>query len=60
LENLSGDLEYAYRVLRGHGIDGQHDGLLVGNLQAGFAHHRNKEANLWVDRFVAFVRQKLA
>jgi len=56
LENLSGDLEYAYRVLRGHGIDGQHDGLLVGNLQAGFAHHRNKEANPWVDRFVAFVR----
>jgi cobyrinic acid a,c-diamide synthase len=58
LENLSGDLEYAYRVLRGHGIDGQHDGLLLGNLQAGFAHHRNKEANPWVDRFVAFVREK--
>jgi cobyrinic acid a,c-diamide synthase len=60
LENLSGDLEYAYRVLRGHGIDGQHDGLLVGNLQAGFVHHRNKEANPWVDRFVAFVRENLA
>jgi len=60
LENLSGDLEYAHRVLRGHGIDGQHDGLLTGNLQAGFAHHRNKEANPWVDRFVAFVREKSA
>jgi len=60
LENLSGGLDYAYRVLRGHGIDGQHDGLLVGNLQAGFAHHRNKEANPWVERFVAFVREKSA
>lgn len=60
LENLSGSLDYAYRVLRGHGIDGQHDGLLVGNLQAGFAHHRNKEGNPWVERFVAFVRQKSA
>jgi len=60
LGNLSGDLEYAYRVLRGHGIDGQHDGLLVGNLQAGFAHHRNKEANPWVARFVAFVRENAA
>jgi cobyrinic acid a,c-diamide synthase len=58
LVNLSGDLEFAYRVLRGHGIDGRHDGLLVGNLQAGFAHHRNKKANPWVNRFVAFVREK--
>ena len=60
LENLSGGLDYAYRVLRGHGIDGQHDGLIVGNLQAGFTHHRNKEANPWVERFVAFVREKSA
>lgn len=60
LENLSGDLEYAYRVLRGNGIDGQHDGLLVGNLLAGFAHHRHTEANPWVERFVAFVREKSA
>lgn len=60
LENLSGGLDYAYRVTRGHGIDGRHDGLLVGNLQAGFAHHRNTEADPWVDRFVAFVREKSA
>jgi len=60
LENLSGGHDYAYRVLRGHGIDGQHDGLIVGNLQAGFTHHRNKEANPWVRRFVAFVREKSA
>jgi cobyrinic acid a,c-diamide synthase len=58
LENLAGDPGYAYRILRGHGVDGQHDGLIVGNLLAGFAHHRNTEKNPWVGRFVKFVRCK--
>ena len=58
LENLAGDPTYAYRVLRGHGVDGQHDGLVVGNLLAGFAHHRTTEKNSWVGRFVEFVRRK--
>jgi len=57
LENLSGNAEFAYRVLRGHGIDGERDGLLVGNLMAGFAHHRNTDAHPWVHRFVEFVRK---
>ncbi len=56
IEGLPADIDYAYRVLRGHGIDGQHDGMIVGNLLAGFAHHRNTEANCWVARFVTFVR----
>ena len=58
LENLPDDPDYAYRVIRGNGIDGHHDGLLVGNLLAGFAHHRNTEADPWVNRFVEFVREK--
>jgi len=60
LQNLPGDCEFAYRVTRGHGIDGRHDGLLVGNLMACFAHHRNAQANPWVKRFVAFVRATTA
>ena len=60
LANLSGDLEFVHGVLRGHGIDGQHDGLLTGNLQAGFVHHRNTDADPWVRRFVEFVREKSA
>jgi cobyrinic acid a,c-diamide synthase len=56
LESLPGGLDYAYRVIRGYGIDGQHDGLLIGNLQAGFVHHRNTEADPWIRRFVKFVR----
>jgi len=57
LENLPVDPDYAYRVIRGHGIDGHHDGLLEGNLLAGFVHHRNTEADPWVSRFVEFVRE---
>ena len=58
LENLPDDLSYAYRVLRGAGIDGRHDGIVIGNLEAGFAHHRSTGANPWVKRFVQFVREK--
>ena len=58
LENLAEDPVFAHRVLRGTGIDGIHDGLVVGNLLAGFAHHRNTAANPWVERFVSFVREK--
>lgn len=57
LENLPTDAVFARQVLRGDGIDGQHDALVIGKLMAGFAHHRNSEANPWVDRFVAFARQ---
>ncbi len=51
---------YAYDVVRGEGIDGQHDGLVVGDLTAGFTHQRNTSANPWVNRFVAFVREREA
>jgi len=57
LENLPDDVSYAYRVIRGAGIDGRHDGIVIGNLMAGFAHHRNTGANPWVRRFVEFVRE---
>lgn len=56
LENLPPTLPYAYEVKRGHGIDGRNDGLIIGNLVAGFSHHRQTAANRWADRFVAFVR----
>lgn len=57
LENLDKNPIFANRVLRGTGIDGENDGLVIGNLQAGFAHQRNTAANPWVERFVAFVRE---
>ena len=60
LEKLSDNLDCVYEVIRGYGIDGHRDGLLLGNLLAGFAHHRNSAANPWVERFVSFVREKSA
>ena len=60
LKNLDENTRFAYEVTRGTGIDGHRDSLVVNNLQAGFAHHRNTAANPWVDRFVSFVRQKSA
>ena len=58
LSNLAGDHDFAFTVKRGNGIDGRHDGLVINNLLAGFAHHRNTAANPWVERFVAFVRER--
>lgn len=58
LRNLAGDQDFAHRVLRGTGIDGTHDGLIINNLIAGFAHHRNTVANPWVECFVDFVREQ--
>ena len=57
LENLDEKQVFTHRVLRGTGIDGNHDGLVINNLLAGFAHHRNTAANPWVERFMTFVRQ---
>lgn len=57
LEMLGDAPDYAYDVVRGYGIDGHHDGLILGDLVAGFTHQRNTSANPWVNRFVAFVRQ---
>ncbi len=55
--NLSRELPYAYKILRGSGIDGQHDGFIYKNTQANYAHLRQVENNDWVKRFVAFVRK---
>ncbi len=57
LENLDEGAVFAYEVLRGHGIDGRHDGLLVNNLLAGYAHMRDVGGNRWAGRFVSFVRR---
>jgi cobyrinic acid a,c-diamide synthase len=57
LENLDPTLPFAWRVLRGHGIDGEHDGLLVHNLLASYAHLRSAAGTPWAQRFVAFVRR---
>ncbi len=58
LENLDPGVAFAYRVQRGHGVDGQHDGVLVHNLLASYAHLRADAGSQWVPRFAAFVRSQ--
>ncbi len=57
---LEGEAVFAYDVLRGHGIDGRHDGLVVKNLLASYAHLRHTAGNPWASRFVDFVRSRKA
>jgi len=57
LERLDPATRFAYRVIRGRGIDGQHDGIVKNNALAGFCHLRStKRSGYWARRFVAFVR----
>jgi cobyrinic acid a,c-diamide synthase len=58
LETLPGDLTYAYRMVRGVGVDGRNDGIVIGNLTANFMHLRDVRSSPWVGRFVAFARAK--
>jgi cobyrinic acid a,c-diamide synthase len=57
VENLGEGIEFAYRVLRGAGIDGNHDGIVCRRVLASYAHQRDAESNRWVSRFVAYVRR---
>jgi cobyrinic acid a,c-diamide synthase len=56
LDNLEPGLDYAYEVLRGTGIDGQHDGLMLHNLLACYSHMRDTGQHHWARRFVDFTR----
>ena len=57
LANLAPDTQFAYRVRRGHGIDGTNDGIMVGNLLANYCHLRQTDTCEWVDQFVDFINQ---
>ena len=59
LENVAPRLAFAYRVLRGHGIDGRHDGIVHRNTLACYAHLRGVGGNDWPARFVAHVKRTI-
>lgn len=56
VEGLPEGTRFAREMTRGAGIGGGRDGVVVGNLMAGFCHLRNSEATPWVAEFVAFAR----
>ena len=56
LENVTEPLTFAYEVLRGTGVDGQHDGIVINKLLACYSHMRDTRQHHWAQRFVEFVR----
>ncbi|TEU19388.1 MAG: cobyrinic acid a,c-diamide synthase, partial [Gammaproteobacteria bacterium] len=58
LENIDPKTHYAYEVLRGVGVDNNHDGILTHNLLATYSHLRSVGGNYWVEQFVNFIKDK--
>ncbi|WP_020397033.1 cobyrinate a,c-diamide synthase [Thiolinea disciformis] len=56
LENIGAGGTFAYKVLRGTGIDGEHDGWIYKNLLASYTHLRHTAQYPWANRFVDFVK----
>lgn len=57
IRGLPADTRYAYKVMRGHGIDGQHDGIICHNLLASYTHLRGTQGCPWPVHFLDFVRR---
>lgn len=58
LQGLPESTKFAYKVLRGTGIDGQHDGIVYNNLLACYAHLRNTGQTPWTEQFIAYIRSR--
>ena len=56
LENIDTEVQYAYQVKRGSGINGKNDGIIKNNTIACYAHLRDTASNHWAQRFVQFVQ----
>jgi cobyrinic acid a,c-diamide synthase len=55
--NLPDNLSFAYKVLRGYGMNGEHDGVVYKNTLASYVHLRDVASNRWTQRFVDFVKR---
>jgi len=54
------DVRFAFRVTRGTGVDGRHDGLIYRNCLAGYAHFHAAGHPGWAEFLARFWRQGLA
>jgi len=50
------NVQFAYSVKRGTGINGKSDGYIYKNLLANYTHQRNTWNNPWAQRFINFAR----
>jgi len=60
LEALPRGIEFAFRVTRGHGVDGAHDGIVIGNLLATYCHLRGAGERGWVRALVGAARRRVS
>lgn len=51
-----GNVEFAYNMGRGNGIDGTHDGIIYKNVLALYSHLHVSGAPEWAEKFVGFVQ----
>lgn len=54
---LLGSVEYAYRVLRGKGIDGKHDGIMLKNTLANYLHLHVLSYPRMVENFLSLAQK---
>ena len=57
LKNLNPNTRYAFKVLRGVGVNNEFDGIIKHNLLASYTHLRNVAGNAWVAQFVNFINK---
>ena len=56
LTRVPDNIQFAFEVDRGFGVDGQNDGILYKNLLACYTHQRNTQQNQWVSSFIEFAK----
>ncbi|MFC2018104.1 cobyrinate a,c-diamide synthase [Chloroflexota bacterium] len=54
----TGSLDFAYRIKRGHGIDGESDGVVYKNVLASYTHLHALGTPRWAEAFVSKIRRK--
>ncbi|NOQ87808.1 MAG: hydrogenobyrinic acid a,c-diamide synthase (glutamine-hydrolyzing), partial [Gammaproteobacteria bacterium] len=55
-KSVDKNVQFAFHVKRGTGINGKSDGYIYKNLLANYTHQRNTWNNPWAQRFIDFVR----
>ena len=56
--NIGNNVQFAFDVKRGTGINGNSDGYMYKNLLANYTHQRHTRNNPWATRFIDFARSK--
>ncbi|MCY4150051.1 MAG: cobyrinate a,c-diamide synthase [Gammaproteobacteria bacterium] len=57
IEGIEEDIDYAWEIVRGHGVDGEHDGFVRQGVIAGFSHLRNTRNYPWIEHFTRYITQ---